>query len=467
MAMMAVMQYSNYVYRSKSRDNCTCTASGLYRFGLTPFRIYMNVLIVEPSKFVATVLSNLCAKHGLIPHIADSGKDGLDKLRLESTDLILMSYELRDMKGPEFFSHAKTIRKARGVVGVMFSGTVHHDVMSEALEAGITECFAKNDISRLEDFLEQFAASASVRFSGCVMLVEDSKTAAMFACSILEEMGLQVQVYITAEQAIEAFGRGSYDLVITDYVLAGSLSGLAVIRAVRQSPGRKAITPILAMSSLVDTTRKVEILRNGANDFVFKPVVAEELRARVGNLLTTQILMRRLEAQSQAMKDMAMRDQLTGLHNRHHLQAELPQQFIEADQQGKQPSLIIIDIDHFKQVNDTHGHDVGDMVLVEVASALSEAATQKDILARLGGEEFVLLVQEDTLDAALARADSIRRTIETRNPAGIPLTVSLGVAKRKPGEIYKALFCRADEAVYRAKAGGRNRVEANVDLGGD
>jgi len=276
-------------------------------------------------------------------------------------------------------------------------------------------------------------------------------------------MGLQVQVYITAEQAIEAFEHGSYDLVISDYVLAGSLSGLAVIRAVRQSSGRKAITPILAMSSLVDTTRKVEILRNGANDFVFKPVVAEELRARVSNLLTTQILMRRLEAQSQAMKDMAMRDQLTGLHNRHHLQAELPLNFAEADKQGAQPSLIIIDIDHFKQVNDTRGHDVGDIVLVEVANALSESATQKDILARLGGEEFVLLVQEDTFDAALVRAEAIRTTIEARNPSGIPLTVSLGVAKRKPGETYKSLFRRADEAVYRAKSSGRNRVEASMD----
>jgi len=217
------------------------------------------------------------------------------------------------------------------------------------------------------------------------------------------------------------------------------------------------------MSSLVDTTRKVEILRNGANDFVFKPVVAEELRVRVGNLLTTQILMRRLEAQSQAMKDMAMRDQLTGLHNRHHLQAELPHTFAEADRQGMQPSLIIIDIDHFKQVNDTRGHDVGDMVLVEVANALSESVTQNDVLARFGGEEFVILLQQDTLDADLSRAESIRQTIEARNPAGIPLTISLGVAKRKQGETYKALFCRADEAVYRAKTGGRNRVEASLD----
>jgi len=145
----------------------------------------MNVLIVEPSRFVATVLSNLCAKHGLVPHIADSGQDGLDKLNQESTDLILMSYELGDMKGPDFFSRAKTMSNARGVVGVMFSGTAHHDVVSEALGAGITECFAKNDMRRLEDFLEQFAASVSVRFSGRVMLVEDSKTAAMFARTIL------------------------------------------------------------------------------------------------------------------------------------------------------------------------------------------------------------------------------------------------------------------------------------------
>ncbi len=419
----------------------------------------MNVLIVEPSRFVASVLSNLCASRGLTPHLAESGEAGLDKLRQESPELILMSYELNDMKGPEFFTRAKAMRNARRVTGVMFSATDHPDVISEALEAGITECFAKSDRRRLEDFLEQFAASVSIRFSGQVMLTEDSKTAAMFARTILEDMGLQVQIYTTAEQAIEAFRRDSFDLVITDYVLAGSLSGLAVIRAVRQSSGRRAVTPILAMSALVDTTRKVEILRNGANDFVFKPVIAEELRVRVGNLLTNQLLMRRLEAQNQAMRDMAMRDQLTGLHNRHYLQAELPRIFEEADRHGSQPYLFIIDIDHFKQVNDTHGHYIGDLVLVEVALTLSESMSKNDVLARFGGEEFVLLIQEDRIDAALARADSIRRMIGIRHPADIELTASLGVARRKPGETYKSLFCRADAAVYRAKAGGRNRVE--------
>ena len=425
----------------------------------------MNVLIVEPSQFISTVLRNLCRKYGLLPCIANSGTEGLAMLQQTNPELIVMAYELGDMNGCEFFSRAKTVRNARGVPGVMFSGTSKQSVVIEALDSGITECFAKNEMRRLEDFLKHIAETTAARFSGRVMLVEDSKTAAMFARSVLEDMGLIVDTYASAEQAIGAFVQNNYDLVLCDYVLAGSMSGLAVIRAVREASGRKALTPILAMSSMVDTTRKVEILRNGANDFVFKPVVPEELRARVSNLLNAQSLMRRLEAQSQAMRDMAMHDQLTNLYNRHYLQDNLPQILVAADQTGRQPLLAIIDIDHFKPVNDTHGHDVGDKVLVEVAHVLMEAASANDILARYGGEEFVLIMRDASLDAACTRLDAMRQAVAMRNPAGIPLTISIGVTARQTGENYRSLFSRADKAVYQAKANGRNRIEVNQEPG--
>lgn len=423
----------------------------------------MNVLIVEPSHFVSAVLRNLCGKYGLVPRLAESGAGALDMLREASPDLIVMAYELGDMNGCEFFSRAKTLRNARGVPGVMFSGTAKQSVVIEALGSGVTECFSKNEMRRLEDFIKHIAETTAARFSGRVMLVEDSKTAAMFARSVLEDMGLTVDTFASAEQAIGAFAQGNYDLVLSDYVLAGSMSGLAVIRAIRDAPGRKALTPILAMSSLVDTTRKVEILRNGANDFVFKPVVPEELRARVSNLLNAQILMRRLEAQTQAMRDMAMHDQLTNLFNRHYLQDNLPQVLVEADRSGKQPCLAIIDIDHFKLVNDVHGHDVGDKVLVEVAHALLESAQPTDILARYGGEEFVLITRGESLEATYQHLEAMRQAIALRNPAGVPLTISIGVAPRHAGESYRSMFGRADKAVYQAKANGRNRVEINSE----
>ncbi len=423
----------------------------------------MKVLIVEPSAFVGAVLSNLCRKYGLIPQIAASGTAGLEMLRAVSPDLIVMSYELSDMNGSQFFSRARAVRNVRGVPGVMFSCNEKRSVIMEALSAGITDCFSKNDMRRLEDFLKHFAEAATARFSGRVMLVEDSETAAIFARGVLEEMGLQIDTFASAEQAVRAFAQRNYDLILCDYILSGSMSGLGVIRAVRDTVGRKALTPILAMSSLVDTTRKVEILRNGASDFVFKPVVPEELRVRISNLLNAQILMRQLEAQRQAMKDMAMHDQLTSLFNRHYLQEALPGMLVDADKHGGSLCLAIVDIDHFKEVNDIHGHDVGDKVLIEVAHTLMEFAGCDDIVARYGGEEFVLIMRDDVLDAAYDRLDAIRRAIAARNPAGIPLKISAGLAARQIGESYGSLFRRADKAVYQAKASGRNRIEINRD----
>ena len=421
----------------------------------------MNVLIVEPSKFVTSVLRNVCAKYGMTTRFAHSGRGGLSELAHEGADLILMSYELGDMTGTEFFVQAKITRNGRNVPGILVSASHQAAMVSEALQAGITECFAKTEIQRLEDFLQQFSASALARFDGKVLLVEDSKTAALFARKVLEEMGLAVETIESAEQAITALTSNSYDIVITDYILAGSKSGLSVIRAIRQSPGRKSLTPILAMSSLVEPTRKIEILRNGANDFVLKPVIAEELRVRVGNLLTAQTLMRRLEAQSQAMRDMAMRDQLTGLFNRHYVQARLPELIANAEERKRPLSLIVIDIDHFKEVNDGHGHDIGDLALTDVAAGLSELTSEvsTDVLARFGGEEFILLLPQTDLDTAQLRAEALRLGIAAIRPAGLALTVSLGVATRQTGESFEALFRRADSAVYRAKQRGRNRVE--------
>lgn len=421
----------------------------------------MNVLIVEPSKFFGSVLKNMCAKFGMTARLVHSGQGGLSSLALESVDLLMTSYELGDMTGTEFFAQAKVTHNGRNTPGILVSATHQPAMVGEALQAGITECFAKTEIHRLEDFLQQFCSSALARFEGKVLLVEDSKTAALFARTVLEEMGLAVDVIESAEQAITAVGSNHYDIVITDYILAGAKSGLSVIRAIRQSPGRKSMTPILAMSSLIEPTRKIEILRHGANDFVLKPVIAEELRVRVGNLLTAQSLMSRLEAQSHAMREMAMRDQLTGLFNRHYVQSQLPELMADAEQNKRPLSLIVIDVDHFKAVNDEHGHDVGDLALTDIAAGLTELMGEDsaDLLARFGGEEFVMLLPQTDLAAAQLRAEALRVGIAAIRPAGLALTLSLGVATRRAGEGFEALFRRADSAVYRAKQGGRNRVE--------
>ncbi|MCK9389078.1 MAG: diguanylate cyclase [Sulfuritalea sp.] len=418
-----------------------------------------KALIVDPSRVVTSILSSLFARHGMEPCAIASGHEALKVVKTEPVEFMCFAYELGDMTGIDFFIRAKAEKILHNAPSVLFATSHDKDIVDRAIEAGVTECFSKYQMADFERFVEKFAAANRRRIAGSILLVEDSASMAMYCRQVLENMGLNVDVCESAEEAADRFARGNYDLVVADYKLAGTETALWLVRAVRGTAGRKSMTPILVMSGLDDITRKVEILRNGANDFVAKPPVAEELEVRVVNLLTMQSLVRQLEAQHEAMKDMAMRDQLTSLHNRHYLEGRLPELIREA-RYNKQPvTLVVVDVDNFKRVNDTHGHKVGDMVLEQLAQLLQRFVAAGEIMARVGGEEFLAVLPGVALVEAVARTEAWREGIETLCPGDMAVTASFGIAALAEGETYDQLFRRADDAVYRAKSGGRNRVE--------
>lgn len=423
----------------------------------------MKALIVDPSRVVVSTLSMLFGRYGIDSSSVGCGQDALSLLAHEQVDLICFAYELSDMNGIDMFISARANKLLHHhQPGLMFASTHDKSAVDRALEAGVTECFSKNNLSQLEQFVEKFAAGSQSRIDGSVLLVEDSSSAAMLYRRTLEQMGLCVEHCRSAEEAIILLEHQNFDLVITDYMLAGVETGFSVIRAVRDLPGRKSMTPILAISAFDNTARKVEVLRNGANDFVAKPVVTEELEVRVTNLITLRKLMRRLESQHEAMKQIAMRDQLTSLYNRHYLYAVLPG-LVEDTRARKQPlALMVIDIDHFKKINDTHGHKEGDQVLELVAGVMQRFFGGDDVIVRMGGEEFVVILPNARLGQAYDRAEELRSSIESLQPCGIPVTVSLGVTVLAGQERYEDLFSRADAAMYRSKANGRNRVEVSA-----
>lgn len=419
----------------------------------------MNALIVEPSRTVAYTLSGLFGKYGLESRVARNGAEGLEMLAQRKADLLCFAFELTDMDGIEFFVSAKAQKLVHHQPGLMFASTQRRAVLNRALMAGVTECFSKRDLVQLEQFVERFSFSNQVRVSGRVLLVEDSASTAMFYRQILERMGLQIEHCKSAEEALELIATNRFDLVVTDYVLAGAKTGFSVIRAVRESLGKSALTPILAISSFDDMARKVEILRNGANDFVSKPVVAEELEVRVSNMLKLQKLMRRLESQHEMMKDIAMRDPLTSLYNRHYLNEISPGLIADAHDGEHALSLMVIDVDHFKQINDTQGHKRGDEVLQQIAKSLHSVCRSDDLVARIGGEEFVIVLPGVGLAEAALRGEAMRARIAAlEQPGGGAVTASIGVAALRRGESYDELFHRADASMYRAKQTGRNRV---------
>lgn len=262
----------------------------------------MKVLIVDPSSSVIFSLTAMFTKYGFECRVAADGQSALNILECEPVDLLCFTYELADMDGVDFLIAAKARKLLHHQPSLMFASTQDKEITARALMAGVTECFSKQRQDQLEHFVERFVETNRRRIQGNVLLVEDSTSSTLYFKQVLERIGLHVDACRNAEDAIRLFTEQDYDLVLADYVLDGEQSGLAVIRAVRESEARKAQTPILAISSFGDTARKVEIFRSGANDFVSKPMVAEVLEMRVHNLLKMQKLMRQLESQHAAMK---------------------------------------------------------------------------------------------------------------------------------------------------------------------
>ncbi len=164
--------------------------------------------------------------------------------------------------------------------------------------------------------------------------------------------------------------------------------------------------------------------------------------------------------QQKELQVRAVTDDLTGLYNKAYLNAT-GQQMLSYSQRHRYPlSLMVIDLDFFKRINDEHGHDVGDQVLKAVGRLLKESCRNEDLAARFGGEEFIILLPHCSLSNARSKAETLRELLESLNPAGLPVSASIGVTGTRKDEItdYETLFRQADKALYQAKDQGRNRV---------
>lgn len=422
----------------------------------------MKALVVEPSKMYCKILVRLFEQHGFEVETAASGALGLQRHLIDDFDLTCVALHLEDMTGPEF---SATLRKQSGSdvrPVIMLTADENLEKREQHLQAGIIEVFRKSRIPELGEFLSTFSsghARHASEMEGKVLLVEDDETLAQLIARMLESMGLLVECHVRGEDAKEAFSNGEYDIVLTDIMLAGQMSGLGLVRLIRSCNGRKGRVPILVMSSLDDSARIIEVFREGASDFLGKPLVIEELVARTRNLVLNKQLLDAMDGQRERMQQLAMTDQLTGLYNRHYMADIAPKTLSEAKRHDFPVSLIVADVDHFKAVNDTHGHAVGDTILREVAKLLKAECRQGDFAGRFGGEEFVVLLQHCDLDDAMNWADQVREKLERLNPNGLRVTASFGVASTSQVEAdFDKLFFVADKGVYQAKESGRNRV---------
>ncbi len=298
-----------------------------------------------------------------------------------------------------------------------------------------------------------------------ILIIDDSETVREQIVQTLKSVSL-ADNYLQAQDGIEGFKilieKPTIDLVLCDLEMP-RMDGFKFLAMVRSRAELNDI-PIIMLTGSESREKKIKGLEQGASDYVTKPFDAGELVARVKVQLKIKLLQDNLKHSNELLKELSNTDPLTQLFNRRYMMEVLDKELQRTARKGSPLSLIIIDIDHFKKVNDLYGHQQGDVVLVNVSNLIKQHLRSYDVAARYGGEEFVAVLPETPLDEAIAVAERIRIAIQQLSFSNkimtLKLTISLGVASfPMPGlDTVDDIIRVADEALYRAKAEGRNRV---------
>jgi diguanylate cyclase (GGDEF)-like protein len=338
--------------------------------------------------------------------------------------------------------------RPRGVV--LVEGTLDHDRL-RAAASGIDAVFP---VATAEAELHTFAKAIARVGSppAKVLLVEDDPDQANAIGAILGQANLSVTTCATVQEASQLLGTEFPDLILLDVRLPDG-DGFTVARLARQDQ-RLALVPIVFLTAAADTDHQIRAVRAGGDDYLRKPV---------DPTLLTLLVLNRVE-RGRRVREMAHRDGLTGLLNHATLMAEL-EHAGEAARRRREPfAFVMADLDHFKRINDTYGHLVGDTVLMHVARLLQRLGRSSDLLGRYGGDEFALILLNNTAEGAGTLTERIRKSLIEEPGAApdgtaIPIRMSFGISVYpEDGATADALVEAADRALYQSKRLGRDRV---------
>ncbi len=292
-----------------------------------------------------------------------------------------------------------------------------------------------------------------------ILLADDSATVRAIARMQLESAGYDVIEAADGAQALTAALDAQPDVVLLDIEMP-VMDGYATVLALK-ADARTADIPVVFLTGRVGADDVVRALRFGGHDYLRKPHQAEELLARVSAALRVKVLQDQLRQRADDFDQVSRTDHLTGLHNRRHMEENLRILASGAKRHGYPITVLVIDVDHFKTVNDAWGHRQGDVVLQAVSERLRRALRVEDVLGRWGGEEFLVLLPHTNADAAAVLAERLRAEVSTTpitaETGTLTVTISIGGASaERPGD--HDLLQLADHELYAAKDDGRDCV---------
>jgi two-component system, cell cycle response regulator len=424
---------------------------------------------------------------------ATNGADALAICERDEFDLVILDVMMPGMDG---FDVCRQLRKNPATTHLPVIMVTALDQPSDrvrGLEAGADDFLTKpideialiarvRSLVRLKMILDDLRSRASTAVTlgmpdpftsalaedglgGRALLVDDRTASASQIVYALRDKYL-VEVVCDPDQGAARALSGAHDMVIVSLGLQG-FDALRLCGQIR-SHERTRQLPILCLAEMEDRARVLRALDIGVNDFLMRPLDSNELVARVKTNLRRKRYGDKLRDTLQTSIELAVVDPLTGLNNRRYFETHLSTLVAQAADCGRPLSLMILDIDHFKGINDSHGHEAGDRVLKGFSKRVRKVIRIPDMICRLGGEEFVVVMPDTSLDVAARIAERVRGEIERERFAigdvsdPVKITVSIGLAERGGDNLPDGLFRRADRALYRSKSSGRNRVSADA-----
>lgn len=297
-----------------------------------------------------------------------------------------------------------------------------------------------------------------------ILIADDSIVSRHLLEATLRKWGYEVMVACDGAEALALLQRDDApSLIILDWMMPG-MTGVEVCRRIRERDS-EPYTYILLLTSKSQKEDLIEGMEAGADDYITKPFDQNELQVRLRAGTRLVDLQAQLLKAREDLREQATHDSLTRLWNRSSILGELSRELARSERDSRPLGVVIVDLDHFKQINDTYGHLAGDAVLREAARRMQTGIRQYDSVGRYGGEEFLILFPGSAEAESYAQADRLRKQLGgaemSVNDTSLYVTASFGVTTALPGERWteEALIRKADEALYIAKKSGRNRVK--------
>lgn len=420
-----------------------------------------NLLIVEDNRISGTLIqAKVSSVLDFSIHWAKTLTEAVTLLDELNNNFFaaLLDYVLPDAPKGEIVDEVVS----RGIPSIVFTATVTEEVRKELWKKNIVDYVIKDNTQSIE-YLTFLLSRLEKNLDIKVLVVDDSKFFRTILSRLLRLQNYQVLEAVNGAEALDVIEQNpDIKLVVTDYMMP-EMDGFALTKRLRRKYGRDGIV-ILGVTTDQDKMMGAQFIKSGANDFIEKKsFIAEELYCRINQNLENMESM-------QLIRRMAATDFLTGLYNRRHFYETAKKLYASAARSEDKMACAMLDVDHFKMINDQYGHDIGDKVLIHLSSVLSKYFQRtSDLVGRMGGEEFCVFANNIQPDAAARLFSGLLQAIKEKyfileDGTKLKITVSIGVCTEMGNDL-DFMLRAADRLLYHAKEQGRDQVVIDIEVG--